>query len=158
MAEGELLPTLAGTALPFPSGDESLDGFEAGAGVHGASIHEIPLVAKRNPPPQAGRFLAASHGPVGGSYCAHRFLRIRLPNVVIEQMSPATVVIEQTTAQAPRMRRLPATYWMVVSGFSSLVCMVVLSGFIVAPNRFLSLILDSGGMSPLMNGRIVPPF
>ena len=121
---------------------------------------ENPLVAKRNRATQTGQVSCASHSPASGPYWVHLLpnLRIRLPNVVIEQMSPATVVIEQTIAQTPRMRRLPARYWMLLIGFSSVVCMVMfLSGFIVAPSRFLSLPLDLDEKPPLMNGRIGPP-
>jgi len=43
MAEREFLPAFAAPAIPFSGGDECLDGFDAGAVVHGGSLQEIAL-------------------------------------------------------------------------------------------------------------------
>jgi hypothetical protein len=43
MAEREFLPAFAAPAIPFSGGDECLDGFDAGAVVHGGSLPEIAL-------------------------------------------------------------------------------------------------------------------
>ena len=44
MAEREFLPAFAAPAIPFSGGDECLDGFDAGAVVHGGSLPEITLI------------------------------------------------------------------------------------------------------------------